>query len=241
MILAIRFSHHRRLLQALSLATIAAAVSATAPVANANEYVQTHCADCHTLSQPDYAALGFAERANRKGPHLHYAGDKYRKDWLRAWLEAPTRIRPGGSFPPDHTVVTDEGDVIDESTLPDHPAVPEEQLDDVVATLMSLHLDDAPTLEQPYEPKKISLMLGKMDFNKFKGCAACHRDDAENGGLSGPELYTAWQRLQPEFIVTYTASPTAWDPHSMMPNRHLKESDIHKLANYLKTVAEEAQ
>ncbi len=150
MIRSILFSDHRRLIVALSL-TILAAVSATAFAADANEYVQAHCADCHTLSQPDYAAPGFAERANRKGPNLHYAGDKYRKDWLRAWLVSPTRIRPGGSFPPDHTVVTDEGDVIDETTLPDHPAVPQEQLDDIVATLMSLHLDDAPKLEKPYD------------------------------------------------------------------------------------------
>lgn len=241
MIRTVNFSHHRRMVLPLSLAIIAAAVSATALAADANEYVQEHCADCHTLSQPDYAKLGFTERADRKGPHLHYAGDKYRKDWLRAWLAAPTRIRPGGSFPPDHTVVTDEGDVIDEATLPDHPAVPQEQLDDVVATLMNLHLEDPPTLAKPYEPKKISLMLGKMDFNKFKGCAACHRDDVGNGGVSGPELYTAWHRLQPEFIISYTANPTSWDPHSMMPNKHLKESDIHKLANYLKLVAEEEQ
>jgi len=236
-----RCLHDYRIACRTVIALAAITVGAAAAAADGEQYLQTHCADCHTLSAADVAQLAATERAQRKGPQLHYAGDKFRKDWLRAWLVAPTRIRPGGSFPPDHTIVTDEGDVIDETTLPDHPSVPADSVDAIVTSLMNRRMPDAPTLAEPYVPKPGTLMLGRMDFNKFKGCGACHRDAPDSGGLSGPELYTAWQRLQPEFIVSYTADPVAWDRHSMMPNRHLKESDIHKLADYLKLVAEQEQ
>jgi mono/diheme cytochrome c family protein len=236
-----RCLHDYRIACATLIALTGITVGAAAGAADGEQYLQAHCAGCHTLGAPNVAQLAATERAERKAPQLHYAGNKFRKDWLRAWLVAPTRIRPGGSFPPDHTVVTDEGDVIDTATLADHPAVPADSVDAVIASLMSRRLQDPPTLAEPYVPKAGTLMLGRMDFNKFKGCGACHRDATDSGGLSGPELYTAWQRLQADFIVSYTADPIAWDPHSMMPNRHLKESDIHKLADYLKLVAEQQQ
>jgi len=236
-----RYQRYYRLLCTIVITLTGIATAAIAAADGGDEYLAAQCADCHALSAAEVDGLPFTERAQRKGPQLHYAGNKFREDWLRAWLVAPTRIRPGGSFPPAHTVVTDEGDFIDEATLADHPSVPDESVDAVVAGLMGRKLQDPPMLAETYEPKNGSLMLGKMNFNKFKGCGACHRDAPDSGGLSGPELYTAWFRLQPGFLVSYTADPVAWDPHSMMPNRHLKESDIHKLADYLKLVAEQEQ
>lgn len=206
--------------------------------AETKQYIQNNCVSCHAISKPDFDKSDITERINRKGPPLYFAGDKFNKAWLESWLEAPYRIRPGGSFPPSHTVVTDEGDVIDEKTLAKHPAVDKPLVKSVVEYLMSLHSKDKPILESRYQPKVVSAALGKMNFNKFKGCAACHRDDENSGGLSGPELYTAWQRLQPEFIVSYIKNPVVWDPHSMMPNRHLQETDIHKLVDYLKLIGE---
>jgi len=202
------------------------------------QYVQEKCASCHALSEADIDTDDITERMHRKAPPLYYAGDKFRKEWLQSWLEAPARIRPGGGFPPDHTVVTDDGDVIDQTTLSDHPSVPTSMASDVAALLMTLHLKARPTLQSVYQPQPASLMLGKMNFDKFKGCSACHRDAKDVGGLSGPELYTAWNRLQPEFIVSYIGNPVAWDAHSMMPNKHLREADIHKLVDYVKLIGE---
>jgi cytochrome c1 len=81
--------------------------------------------------------------------------------------------------------------------------------------------------------------MGQMNFSKFKGCDACHRDAPDRGGLSGPELFTAWNRLQPAFIAAFIANPTAWDPHALMPNAHIKDTEVAKLANYLKALQEE--
>lgn len=213
----------------------------TAMADDAETYVSSACAGCHALTEGGVTTTDISERMRRKGPPLYYAGDKFRREWLERWLADPVRIRPGGAFPPDHTVVTDDGDVIDGKTLTAHVAVPGDRVQAVAGYLMGLHAGHKPALEGPYTPKTVSKMLGSMEFNKFKGCSACHRDEADTGGQSGPELYTAWNRMQPEFIVSYIKDPVAWDPHTMMPNRHLKEKEIHKLVDYLKLVGEAGQ
>ena len=59
------------------------------------------------------------------------------------------------------------------------------------------------------------------------------------GGVSGPELYTAWDRLKPAFVASYIADPVAWDPHTLMPGGDLNDAAVAKLANYLKAIVEE--
>ncbi|MDT8403428.1 c-type cytochrome [Sulfuriflexus sp.] len=237
------FTHNDKVKKRNGLAVLVLGVTGllaghTATAADARRYVEDNCVSCHAVTKPDFAASGIIERIERKGPLLYYAGDKFNETWLQSWLEKPHRIRPGGSFPPHHTVVTDDGDVIDDNTFHPHPAVPKDIAKVVVDYLMGLHAQDVPSLTQTYQPKQVSAVLGKMNFNKFKGCAACHRDAEDSGGLSGPEMYTAWKRMKPEFIVSYIKDPVAWDPHSMMPNRHLQEADIHKLVDYLKLIGE---
>jgi len=92
---------------------------------------------------------------------------------------------------------------------------------------------------EAFEPVRMSKRIGEMDFVKFKGCAACHQDTPKYGGVTGPELYTAWQRLQPEFIASYIRSSVAWEPRSLMPNQHLQTGAINKLASYLKLIRTE--
>jgi mono/diheme cytochrome c family protein len=199
------------------------------------------CAACHDLERPDYEALGLAERAERKAPPLFYAGNKFREEWLVAWLQDPRRIRPGGVFAPAHAVGTPEGDVIDEETLADHPALRADDAEAVAEHLMALRPFDDLLAAQGYEPGSVPLRLGQMNFSKFKGCDSCHQDAPDFGGFSGPELYTAWERLQPAFIASYIADPTAWDPNTMMPRGSLNAEEVHKLADYLKALAEEGQ
>ncbi len=201
-------------------------------------YLTQNCSSCHALSKPDFMAEGIQERINRRGPHLFYAGNKFREKWLLNWLKKPYQIRPGGSYPPLHTIVTDEGDVIDKQTLINHVALPDNLAQEVSSYLMSLHPMDALEKQVDYQAKTVSSAMGKMNFNKFKGCGACHLDSTEEGGLSGPELYTAWQRLKPNFVGSYIKNPVSWDPYSMMPSKHLKDSEINKLIGYLKTLKE---
>ena len=219
------------LLTALSIGSAAAAD----PPAN----IQKDCAVCHQMSGPANADL--TARQTRKGPPLYFAGNKFRQDWLEAWLQKPTRVRPAGDFVPAHTATGPEGDVVDAATLSDHPVVDAAAAKEIAAYLMTLTPNTALLEKEDYTPGRVPARMGAMDFVKFKGCGGCHKDTPKYGGFSGPELYTAWQRLQPPFIVSYIRDPAAWEPRSLMPNKHLNTAGIHKLANYLRTIGEKPE
>jgi mono/diheme cytochrome c family protein len=192
------------------------------------------CSACHQLTGPADTDPG--KRFTRKGPPLFYAGNKFRPEWLEGWLQNPVRIRPAGDFPAVQPAPEAKGDVVKAASLADHPKLDAVSAKIMAAYLMTLVPKSALIGRESYTPGHVSPRLGAMDFVKFKGCAACHKDTPKYGGVSGPELYTAWQRLQPAFIVSYIRDPMAWDPRSIMPNKHLNDGSIHKLANYLRTL-----
>jgi len=206
-----------------------------ANAADVADQVASDCGACHQLSG---TADSLQARAERKAPTLSYAGNKFQEAWLVSWLQSPGRIRPAGDFPLTHAKTGPDGDVIDEAALIQHPSLSEADARTVAAYLMTLTPHSDLIAAEDYTPGKVPERLGAMDFVKFKGCGACHRDTPEYGGVSGPELYTAWNRLQPEFIVSYTRNPTAWEPYSIMPNKHLQTPQIHKIADYLKVIGE---
>ncbi len=200
--------------------------------------VQTQCGGCHTFNH-DYASQPVTERMERKGPVLDYAGNKFQRTWLVAWLQNPVRIRPAGEFPPDHVKSGPDGkDVVDTSTLLKHPVLSSAQAGTTADYLMTLKPFDNLIKAETYQPGTISPRMGEMNFVKFRGCGACHQHAPGKGGLSGPELYTAWKRLQPAFIASYISNDIAWDPHTMMPKGNLSQSSVKKLANYLKVIGE---
>jgi mono/diheme cytochrome c family protein len=200
--------------------------------------VAERCASCHAI-EPPAAPQDPVARAERKGPPLHYAGNKFQRDWLVAWLQAPTRIRPAGVHPPTHVKATPQGDVIDPATLPEHPKLSADEAQAVADHLMTLRPFDDRIAAQSYQPGSIALRMGQMNFGKFKGCDACHRDAPDRGGVSGPELYTAGKRLQPAFLASFIADPVAWDPLTLMPKADLSDPEVAKLADYLVAIAKE--
>ncbi|MDP1679336.1 MAG: c-type cytochrome, partial [Candidatus Nitrotoga sp.] len=94
--------------------------------------------------------------------------------------------------------------------------------------------------KEKVESGTITKQMGEMAFTKFLGCMACHLIEPEYGGLSGPELYTAAKRLQPQYMVSFIRSSQAWEPKSMMPNKNLSEVNIQKMVHYLETLGKEA-
>lgn len=221
----------------LAAAALIGAVLPLAAAADTAADVQQQCGGCHAL-QHDYAAQPVAERAARKAPPLDYAGNKFRRSWLVAWLQKPVRIRPAGVFPPAHVKRVPDGDRIDPATLLEHPAVGPAQAEAIADYLMGLKPFESLIQAERYQPGSIAERMGRMNFGKFKGCDGCHQDAPGSGGVSGPELYTAWKRLQPAFVSSYIANPVAWDPHAMMPRGDANADAVHKLANYLKVIGE---
>lgn len=203
------------------------------------QIVLKSCAECHAVKKPDEGFFTIDERMNRKGPPLYYAGQKYRAQWIGKWLQEPQRINPGGVFFANATEVTEDGDEIVATKLPTHKALGAEDADAVASYLMTLQPFPERTSKETFKPGKPMRALAEKDFRSFKGCAACHRDAPDFGGVSGPELYTAFERLQPEYMISYVRNPALWEPRSLMPDRHLPDEGINKLVNYLKLIAEE--
>lgn len=202
------------------------------------DLVQQQCAACHALSPTTLTTEG---RMSQKGPALYYAGIKYRPGWMEAWLQNPVTIRPGGMFSGNHTSVTDDGDEINTDSLIQHISLSAEEAARATDYLVKLTAKSELILSGEYEPKTVSQRMGAMNFRKFKGCSSCHQDQPDIGGVSGPELYTAYDRLNADFIVSYIRNPVAWDGVSLMPHAELKDKAIFKLVNYLKLISGEKQ
>ncbi len=220
-----------------SILFVAAAFSSVAFAADGNAILNKDCTSCHNLKGP--APQTLKELWARKGPDMFYAGNKYREEWLVSWLQKPQRIRPAGEFYGDHIKRGDKRDEIDEATLGEHVALSKENATAVAAALMQLKPNSDLIAREKIEPGTIPGFMGEMVFDKFLGCSACHRYGADEGGLSGPELYTVAKRLQPEYIASYIRSPQAWDPKIWMPNKHVSDANIQKLVHYFEGMGEE--
>jgi mono/diheme cytochrome c family protein len=225
------------MLSRLAVALTVAVLPLTASASDGMAILQKDCVSCHNLKGP--APQTLQALWDRKGPDLFYAGNKYRQDWLVGWLQKPQRIRPAGEFYGKHIKPGVKSDEIDTATLEKHVALSKDDAVAVAAELMKLKPHDDLIAKENIEPGTISKQMGEMAFNKFMGCMACHLIEPGYGGLSGPEVYTAGKRLQPEYIASYIRSPQAWDPKIWMPNKHVPDANIQKMVRYLELLAKE--
>jgi mono/diheme cytochrome c family protein len=215
----------------LCVAALTAAAPALAGAADGDAILKQQCAPCHALSKPSDLSL---ERLwKRKGPDLYYAGVKFNQQWLVQWLQNPARIRPAGEFYFKHVKMTPGGDIVDIAALPRHPRLSKADAEAAAAALMALKGPDAMVSKGAFKKQAVPALIGAMFFEKLRGCAACHMDKPNSGGLSGPELYDAGKRLQPDYIYAYIKAPQRFDPHIWMPQLDLSETDLQRLANYL--------
>jgi len=199
--------------------------------------LEQQCVSCHTLSPVTPQTVEQIWKS--KGPDLSSAGVKYKPEWLKSWLQKPVRIRPAGNFYGNHIKTGEKSDVIDEASLVKHPQLSSEDADLVVGVLTTLKHNQELVKQGDYQPGTISMTLGEMIFDKFKGCLACHQIEPGYGGLSGPEVYTAAKRLQEDYLISFLRNPQAWEPKGVMPNKNLKEVDLQKLVHYLRTLSKE--
>lgn len=219
------------------IAAIMLAGASIAGAADGAAILKGQCASCHNLTGP--APTTLQGLWSRKGPDLFYAGLKYKAAWLETWLQKPVRIRPAGMFYADHVKAGADGDEIDGATLVAHPALDASEAEAVTAALMALKGKAELIAAGAYVPGAISRSSGEMLFDKFKGCLACHEIEPGYGGLSGPEVYTAAQRLQEDWLASYLRDPHAWDPRIFMPNKHINETDARKFIDYFRLLSEE--
>ncbi|MBI4666119.1 MAG: c-type cytochrome [Nitrospinae bacterium] len=215
------------------VAAIAATTVLLGGVAHAEsgeDILKKDCSGCHALSKP--ASFTVERVVNRKGPDLYYAGDKFNKPWLVKWLQNPGRIRPAGEFYFNHVKATSEVDTVDEKSIPSHPGMGNAE---AVAVADALSALSEPGLVEKggFLNEEVNMTLAGMFFGKLRGCSACHMGKPGAGGKSGPELYTAADRLKPDYILAYIKDPQKIDRYVWMPKQEMSPADTQKLAGYI--------
>jgi cytochrome c2 len=202
-----------------------------ASAADGTSTLNAQCAQCHALTKPENPTL---QRIwERKGPDLWHAGVKFHKQWLVGWLQNPVRLRPSGAFYFKHVKPGEKEDVIDEASLAQHPKLPAGQAEAVAGALMELKGPPGLVEKQAFKGQKVPAAMGAMFFGKLRGCSACHSIKPGDGGASGPELGSAGDRLQGDFILSYIKDPQKFDPKVWMPRQELSEQDLQRLTGYL--------
>jgi mono/diheme cytochrome c family protein len=209
----------------------AVVLATSAAAADGDAILKQQCAACHALEKPN--AFSVERLWDRKGPDLYYAGAKFNRDWLVEWLQNPTRIRPAGTHYARIVVAGEKADVVDEKKLAPHPKLAKGDAESVADALMTLKGPDGLVAPGAYKGEKANMRLGEMAFTKLRGCSACHRSSADEGGLSGPELHTASRRLKPDYVAEYIKDPQKFDPHVWMPKQEMSDKDIERLTGYL--------
>lgn len=193
--------------------------------------LKSQCVSCHAIAKPESASRD--RLWERKGPDLYYAGSKFNKPWLEKWLQNPVRIRPAGELYTKHVKGGDKEDVVDEATLSPHVKLSTVDAEAVAEALMALTGPADLVDKGAFKGEKVSMSMGGMFFGKLRGCGACHMAKPGTGGSSGAELYTASERLQPNYVYSYIKNPQKFDPHIWMPTLNLAEPDLQRLTGYI--------
>lgn len=215
-----------------ALAVASASVPAFAQAVNGQELLKSQCVACHVVAKPGTSSIDHV--ITRKGPDLHYAGVKFNREWLVAWLQNPAVIRQGGAtyFKAVKPDSAGGPDTVDPSQVAVHPKLSAADAAAAADALMSLGLNDGLVQKGAYKGDPPGGMAPLL-FNKLRGCASCHSAKPGSGGVSGPELYSAGTRLQADYVVEYIRNPQKFDPKVWMPKLDLNEGDIQKLTGYL--------
>ncbi|TDJ58991.1 MAG: c-type cytochrome [Nitrospina sp.] len=181
------------------------------------------CATCHRFSpnQPESTA-----------PDLFYAGNKFQQDWLVEYLQRPTVIRQAG-----HT--RDPGFLQGQPDFTGpHPVLKPKDAATLAAALMTLKLPDLETVALATTPlsegKKVRI---KILFERDYSCIACHESynlaRQPRGGVSGPSLIDAGNRLQAEWVYLWLQQPKIFLKKGRMPVYQFDEETLLNLTRYI--------
>lgn len=192
---------------------------------------QHGCENCHR----------FEERADpppNKAPDLFYAGDKFQKNWLKTFLQNPEVIRKAGYY-------NDPGFLLGKPVLSQpHIALPPEDANAIGDYLSTLKL---PGLEgEAVDPEPLSKERqteARIAFERNFGCSVCHQTitlaQKERGGISGPSLVNAGNRLQANWAFHWLKNPKKFQAKGRMPIYDLEDEDAILIAKYLMTLKKE--
>ncbi|MDH4215910.1 MAG: c-type cytochrome [Gallionella sp.] len=200
-------------------------VMTTAPsyAAGGDAIFKKSCASCHYTDGPAKEKT-IADQLAKKGPELWYAGSKFQKDWLAAWMQNPKPIRPL------------KYNSLSEMNKGDHPKLSAGDAAAVTEFLMTL---TSPEVKAGVI-KPNSTPQGRNIFGKKMPCGGCHEYGTKGdlrGGKSGPSLVGAGKRLNPDWIYAYLVNVKVFKPVRSMPDFAgvMGPKDMENVAAYVAT------
>lgn len=181
------------------------------------------CASCHYTDGPAKEKT-IADQLAKKGPELWYAGSKFQKAWLAAWLQDPKPIRP---MKYNSLTAKNTGDH-PKSSAGDAAAITDYLMGLTSPAVKAGTIKPAPSVQ------------GRNIFTKKMPCGGCHSfpsKEGVQGGLSGPSLVGAGKRLNPDWINAYLANTKLFKPVRDMPDfaAVLNPKDLENVSAYVAT------
>lgn len=200
-----------------------AGFSGMAAAADAGEKtVKTICMQCHRIEGKP------APRKTKKAPDLIWAGNKYQRDWLVAWLRNPESKH----YPVGYDF---------------HPKRKKRHLSLSPADAQSV----AGALGKLKDPRiKIGVMKPGTPEQLDRGeqlyrehsCQNCHFTPAKNskgyaGGTASTSFLHLGERLQADWVYRFNQNPNDFEPDSgaYIPNPALPDEDIYAITAYMMT------
>lgn len=192
------------------------------------------CASCHNSTGP--APTTLEGLLKRKAPDLFYAGSKFNRDWLLRWTQNPTPIRPSGPVFLKHLVTAEGKDRIDKGAIKLCPAALNAQEAEAIADYLMTLKDAKMRAGVVNRDKKFSTAQALRLFTKQYPCIGCHQvtiGDRQTGGVSGPLLANAGERLNPDWVYARIENPQYWDPKTWMPKIELSHEKRETLTLFI--------
>jgi mono/diheme cytochrome c family protein len=225
------------LMLSLSTAVLLAATPDTASALNGKALVKSQCTTCHNVVGP--APKTFEGVLNRKAPDLFYAGSKFNRPWLVKWIQNPSVIRQAGMMFLNKVVNEGGKDKIKDGSVKPCPAKLKSDEAEAVADYL-MTLKDPKMKTGVIDPKKpFSRPRAVRMFTKQYPCIGCHtikRGAKQMGGVSGPKLVGAGERLNPDWVYARIENPQYWDPKTWMPQIPLSHKKREMLTLFISSM-----
>lgn len=226
-----KFSRTNNIIE-FTLTVLFLAVSCAPLYAETSLLHEKGCDSCHRLS-PKQSAENFT------APDLSYAGNKFQPSWLEKFLQSPETIRKAG-----HT--RDPGFLKGTPGFKGpHITLTEPEAKSVAQHLMSLKLDGVEIVFTDSTPlTNVQRVKTKMKFERDHGCIACHESynlaHQPRGGISGPSLLDAGNRLQANWVYLWLKDSKTFLPKNRMPVFVLDEATLSQMTRYVMSHKKEA-
>jgi len=163
------------------------------------------CSACHRLTKTEIS---------KTGPDLFYSGNKFQSNWLIQYLQNPVTLRKAGTS-------SNPGFLKGEFKI-SHPVLSKKDAIQITQELMTMVLPEMPgEISNLKALSKGQKAKTKYEFERTFSCISCHQSlnlaGKPRGGISGPSLIDAGNRLQASWVANWLKNPKMFSEKSRMP------------------------